>query len=323
MPDVISAVAPNSLLDFTLLAFAFLFGIALFLMGYSLLAPSLDVRRRAVAAQMPGAVTKRAPQDLSGGKADTLREAIETYYESLKDEQENSLKRRLVKAGYFSPRAPAIYYALRVTGTFVAFVGLTSGLPLLFPSLGITAILFIAGCGAALALILPNFFMDALGRRQEEWYRRSFPDFMDLMVLCADAGLSLEAAVARVTKEFDATHPDLAVHLNIMLLEIRAGKRLRDALRGFADRLDLDEARDLATLFRQSEEVGASLTQTLRVFSREMKQNRIVRAEEKANSLSVKMLLPLGLFMFPVVLIVVLLPVFLSLMSLLEQNSPG
>jgi tight adherence protein C len=170
--------------------------------------------------------------------------------------------------------------------------------------------------------IVPNFVLDRLGKRQEEQYRRGFPDFMDMVIMCADAGLSLEAAVAKVAEEFLVTHKALGIHLSIMMLEVRAGKRLRDALQGFADRIAIEEARSLSTLFKQSEELGASITQTLKVFSTDMRQLRIIRAEEKANALAVKMLLPLGVFMFPVMLLVVVLSPLLSVLQVLSVGAP-
>ena len=107
--------------------------------------------------------------------------------------------------------------------------------------------------------------------RQKQNYRRGFPDFMDMMITCADAGMSLEAAVERVSNELAGTHKWLGIQLAIMTLQLRAGKPLREALRELADRIGLDEARALAVLFRQSEELGTSLTDALRVYSDEMR----------------------------------------------------
>jgi len=98
-----------------------------------------------------------------------------------------------------------------------------------------------------------------------------------------------------------------------MTLEIRAGRPLRDALHNLAERLKIEEAKTLAILFKQSEALGTSLTQTLRVYSAEMRERRIIKAEEKANALPVKMVLPLGFCVFPVMLVVVLMPVWIRL----------
>jgi tight adherence protein C len=136
---------------------------------------------------------------------------------------------------------------------------------------------------------------------------------MDMMITCADAGMSLEAAVERVGTEFAATHRHLGVQLSILTLQLRAGKPLREALREMGDRMGLEEARALAVLFRQSEELGTSLVDALRVYSEEMRTQRMLRAEEKANSLPVRMVLPLGLCVFPVVMAIIMIPVILRL----------
>ena len=138
-------------------------------------------------------------------------------------------------------------------------------------------------------------------------------NFMDLMITCADAGMSLEAAVSRVSEEISGTHRGLGIQLAIMTLQMRAGKPLRESLRELAERIDIDEARSLAVLFRQSEELGTSLTEALRVYSDEMRTERILAAEEKANALPVKMVLPLGLCIFPVVMMIIMLPVFIRM----------
>lgn len=252
-----------------------------------------------------------------------LRESISTYFESLESGDENSIRRRLVRAGFFSRRAIVYYFALRAALAFLFFVGIFFGLSRMFPGspvLGILAVSFICG---GLGLILPNFYLDRLARQREEQYRRAFPDFMDMMVVCTDAGLSMEAAANRVSQEFLKTHEMLGIHLCIMMLEVRAGKRLREALGNLAERLHIPEARSLATLFKQSEELGSSLTQALRVYSSEMRQMRLLRAEEKANALPVKMVLPLAGFLFPVTMVIVVVPVMISLIKMLTENMPS
>ena len=108
---------------------------------------------------------------------------------------------------------------------------------------------------------------------------------MDMMLTCADAGMSLEAAVERVEHGTRGTHMALGDTATIMTLADARRQPLRDALRELADRIGLDEARSLAVLFRQSEELGTSLTEALRVYSDEMRTQRVLRAEEKANAL--------------------------------------
>lgn len=146
---------------------------------------------------------------------------------------------------------------------------------------------------------------------------------MDLLIVCIDAGLSIEMSLDRVSREFYVTDPDFGIHLAIITLEMRAGRRLHEALQHFSERVNIEEARSLATLFRQSEELGTSVTRTLRVFSAEMRDRRIITAEEKANQLPVKMLFPMALFLFPVSLVIVLVPVLITIIKMFRSIGPG
>src|SRR5207302_3552323 len=119
-------------------------------------------------------------------------------------------------------------------------------------------------------------------RRNE--HRMGFPDFMDLLVVCADSGLSMEAALERVGRELGDTYPSLCANIHMTNLEIRAGRTMTEALEHFGDRLGLEEARAFATLIQQSAELGSSITDALRVYSDDMRHKRLARAEEKAYS---------------------------------------
>ena len=129
-----------------------------------------------------------------------------------------------------------------------------------------------------------------------------------------EAGLSLDAAVSRVTEELVRRYPNLTVHLRFLVLELRAGKSRKDAWSAFADRLGIDDARQLATMLRQAEEMGTSLGETLTVFSQDMRSKRMLRAEEKALALSAKLTLPLIIFIFPCLLGGLMLPAAARLM---------
>jgi tight adherence protein C len=142
---------------------------------------------------------------------------------------------------------------------------------------------------------------------------------MDSLIVCIDAGLSTEAAMDRVSKEFlKSRDKDFGLHLAIMMLEVRDGRRLRDALSNFAKRMRIDEAQSLAVLFRQSEELGARATKALRVFSEEMREKRMIRAEEKANALPLKMLFPLATFLFPISVLIVTVPIVMKVIQVLK-----
>ena len=173
--------------------------------------------------------------------------------------------------------------------------------------------------GALIAVAAPDAYLARRQRRLALRYRQIFPDFIDLLVICIDAGLSFEAAFDRVRGEIFKQSRELGANLEMMSTEMRAGRSTLEALEAFTDRLGFDEATSFNTMLRQSLELGSDIGGALRIFGDDMRDKRLLRAEEAANKLSVKMILPLGLFIFPVVLLVVMLPVIIKLLSVLLQ----
>ncbi|NJO22289.1 MAG: type II secretion system F family protein [Sphingomonadales bacterium] len=143
--------------------------------------------------------------------------------------------------------------------------------------------------------------------------RNGFPNFLDLLVVCSEAGLTPRAGIERVSRELTVTHPFLGANLFLMCLELRAGRPLAEAVESLGKRVRIDEIRSLGSLLQQTEELGTNLSSALRVFSEEMRARRLLRAEERAHALPVKLVLPLALFVFPVMLVVALLPLFVRI----------
>ena len=249
---------------------------------------------------------------------------IRRYFEiTRRDTNVNSTQNRLIRAGYFAAGAVTTFQVVRAVVCISMLVAAVWALNRFAPDMSQIVMLILGMFAAGATFILVNIYIDRRGAAKEREYRRLFPDFMDMLIVCLDAGMSIEAAANRVAREFVAKQQDFGLHLSIMMLEVRGGRRLREALANLAVRLRIDEARALSVLFRQSEELGTSVTQTLRVYCKEMRDLRIVRAEEKANALPVKMLLPLGAFLFPVSLVIVLVPVVIRVVSLLIGMKPG
>lgn len=221
------------------------------------------------------------------------------------------LRKRLIVAGIYDPRAVAYF--------FIARVGLAIGLALLAMVLapiesGSLYWLAIGGAGL-FGYLAPSLYLDRRIAARKEEHRIGFPDFLDLLVVCADAGLSLEASLDRVGRELCDTYPSLAANIHMTNLEIRAGRPLTDALEHFADRLGFDEARSFATLIAQSEELGSSITEALRIYSDDMRHKRLSIAEEKAYALPAKLSLPMMACIFPVLFVVILLPVAVRILT--------
>jgi tight adherence protein C len=143
---------------------------------------------------------------------------------------------------------------------------------------------------------------------------------MDLMVVCSEAGLSMEAAIERIARELVEGYPSLAENLYMASLEIRAGKSFTEALERLGQRLAIEEAAMLATLLQQSIELGTSLSQSLRVYSDEMRNKRMSRAEEKAYALPAKLVVPLTLFVFPVLIVTLMFPAVIRVMGALSAG---
>jgi tight adherence protein C len=231
------------------------------------------------------------------------------HYSGESRDDRRALRRRLVQAGFLDPHGVAIFFMARV----VAAVGLALAafglMAFVDPDGGSTFWLGVLFAGM-FGYLAPGFYLNRRITTRQVEHRAGFPDFMDLLVVCAEAGLSMEAALDRVGRELSVSYPSLAANIYMTVLELRAGRSLSEALENLGDRLGLKEARSFATLLQQSEELGASLTDALRVYSDDMRHQRLSRAEEKAYSLPAKLSVPLTLCVFPVVVLVIMLPVY-------------
>jgi len=230
-------------------------------------------------------------------------------------EQLSAIRFKLLRAGFLSPKAVAVYFSIRLIAVVVPQLILLFFISDLaeahkFGPLFASIILVLLG------LFVPDKYIESRTQNLELEYSEGFPDMMDLMVSCIEAGMSVDAAVSRVAEELLKRFPNLAMHLNIIALELRAGRSREDAWKNFAQRLGIDAADSLATMLRQAEEMGSSVGTTLRVFSQDMRQRRMLAAEEQALALSAKLSLPLILFVFPTLLGVLLLPVIVQVMEM-------
>jgi tight adherence protein C len=222
------------------------------------------------------------------------------------------LRRRMVQAGIFEPRAVAWFFIAR---TALA-VGLAIGAFFVVPMLNMfegSMFWMMVGAAGLGGYVAPSMYLDKRIKKRKAEHQTGFPDFMDLLVVCADAGLSMEASLDRVGRELGDSYPSLCSNIHMANLEIRAGRSMTEALEHLGDRLALEEARSFATLIQQSEELGSSITDALRVYSEDMRHKRLSRAEEKAYALPAKLSVPMMVCIFPVIFVVILLPVIVRL----------
>jgi tight adherence protein C len=241
-----------------------------------------------------------------------LIEYTTKHYSGTDDTDMKVLRQRLIRAGIYDPRGVAYFFLAR-TGLAVALaVGVFLLLPLVRPTGGSFHWLM-AIVGGIAGYIGPSLYLDRRIKARAAEHRSGFPDFMDLLVVCADSGLSMEAAFERVSRELGETYPSLTANIHITNLEIRAGRNLKEGLERFGDRLGIEESRAFATLINQSIDLGSSITDALRVYSDDMRHKRLSRAEEKAYALPAKLSVPMMVCIFPVLFVVILLPVIVRL----------
>lgn len=243
-----------------------------------------------------------------------LVDRVEKAGLSLVDTRDKAVRQLLVAAGYTAPHAPRVYTLVRLVGVIAlpALVLLNFWLAGSSPS--ITKLYFSLVVAAALGLYVPTLFVRAKADRRRQEIINDFPDALDLMLICVEAGLGLEAAFARVGMEMTESHPRIAEQFGSVVLELRAGRSREDALRRMADRAGADEIRAFATLLIQSTKLGSSIAQTLRVYAAEMREKRRMRAEEKAHRLPVLLSIPLVVCMLPVMIGVLMLPAAIRVM---------
>jgi len=253
-----------------------------------------------------GAVEDRGKRpEMLSGVVDKVRQVGDRV--AIQDPARTSaLRQELMQAGFFNRDAVTFYLGARVMTLATAAVATLLVLPLTHGK-GMLGILVAAGF-SIIALLGPERVIKARISSREREYRDGFPDLLDLLVASVEAGLSLDAAVGRITDELVRRYPHLAEHLKLLTLELRAGRSRKDVWMRLAERLGIDEAKSFATMLRQSEEMGTSLGDTLKVFSDEMRNKRMMRAEAKAMALPAKLTVPLILFIFPCLLGVLILP---------------
>lgn len=244
-----------------------------------------------------------------------IAEAVEAAGLDLTDTKDERLSAKLRAAGYKSPWAPRVFTLVRLLGVIVLPLGYVllaySGAnPPSFLSAYITGAVL-----ALLGLYIPNLYVAARADRRREEITRGFPDCLDLLIVCVESGLGIEAALDRVGREMSISHPLIAEMLSITTLQLRAGASREDAFRKLADVAGVDEVRSFTTLLIQSDKLGTSITQTLRVYAAEMREMRRLRAEEKAHRLPVMISIPLVVCMLPVMIGVLMLPAVVRMMK--------
>jgi tight adherence protein C len=212
------------------------------------------------------------------------------------------VEQRLIRAGYRNDSAVKIFYGTKVILPLgLCVVALVTGLADFNP-------FFVYGLALVVGFLGPDFWLGRKIKGRQARIRRGLPDVLDLLIICIEAGLSLDQASARTSQELTKAQPDLCDELSLVVLEQRAGRPRADAWKHLAERTDVDVVRNLVSMLVQSEQFGTSIARTLRTHSDTLRTKRVQQVEEAAAKTTIKLVFPLVFFIFPALFLVTLGP---------------
>ena len=238
-----------------------------------------------------------------------VRERLESWAKQREESEE--LQHKLIQAGFESPTAPAIYFVARIS----CMVMLPLVAILIIPRTQFTLFVMTLALGVFLGMIFPVAMLDRLVRLRQERVKKSVPDALDLLVVCVEAGTSLDAAILRVAKELRLAHPDLAHELAVVNRLTNAGMPRDEALRGLWKRTGVLDIRALVSSLIQSEKWGTSIATVLRVAAETLRRKRRQDAERRAKMAPLKMTFPLLFFILPALFAVILGPAVVQIIN--------
>jgi tight adherence protein C len=215
----------------------------------------------------------------------------------------------LIQAGYDSPLAPQTYYAVRLGLGLALPLFILIAVPVIFGTVA-SLVMIIVGCIAVLIGVLgPVYWVKRKLKARQQLITEGLPEILDLTLVCTEAGLGIDTAIDRVGEECARSQPILSAELRVITLQLRAGRPRPDAMHAFAERTGVEEVRSLCNLLVQADAFGTSIAQTLRVFSEDLRTRRLLRAEEAANTVTVKLSMVLVGFFLPALLIAIMAPI--------------
>ncbi len=283
----------------------------LMVVGFANVLPSQTrVMKRRLAILQTGATSYRDLQEQRRRQAkrerfETLLSSLGTKVSRTKDSMSKS-RQWLAYGGYRGEQAGTIFMGLRVT--FAALGVASIFLLASVAQLTFQQILMLAAVGGLFGWMLPYFYVSRKIRKRQDSIRLALPDSLDLMVVCVEAGLALNQAMMRVAEEIDRVSPEMSEELTVVNLEIRAGTARDEALRHLSERTGVEDVKAFVSMLIQTDRFGTSIADSLRVHADTLRTKRRQRAEEAAAKLTVKLLFPLILFVFPAFFVVLLGP---------------
>ncbi len=235
----------------------------------------------------------------------------------------SNLRVRFMNAGLRQAWAPSVFFATKTVLALGLPLAVFFGISVKGAASSTTAILAYVLVAAAAGYYLPNIVLNQMTKHRKREIFENFPDALDLMTICVEAGLGMDAAIARVATEIGLKSRVLSDEMNLVTLELRAGSSKEKALRGLATRTGVEDVDALVTMLIQAERFGTSIAASLRVQSEQLRTKRRQRAEEQAAKIALKLLFPLIFFIFPSLLVVLMGPAFIQIYRILLPTFAG
>jgi len=235
-----------------------------------------------------------------------------------KDEKEVSkIRSKLIQAGFREKNAVANFFAIK-TISAIALPGVIVAAAPFIPEISLKDIIVYAMIAAGVGVFGPNIVLEKIVGKRQKSIQQGFPDTLDLLVVCVEAGLGFDIAIRRIAHEMQHSHPVIAEEFGIVSAEIGAGIDRVQALKHFADRTGLNDIQGFVALLSQSIRFGTSIGDTLRIYSEDFRDKRTQKAEEMAAKVSTKMIFPMVLCFFPSFFVVAGGPIVLKVMDVMK-----
>ncbi|MDO6731679.1 type II secretion system F family protein [Marinovum sp. 2_MG-2023] len=283
-------------------------GIVLLLLAVSMLIKQRPDPMDKLAAQAKGQKTRKSEALRTGGTRNEKLDKYGAFLEPQDEEQYSEIAKKLMQAGYRGKDAVRMFHAAQVIlGVLALGCGLGYYYLVLGPENATTQqmIMYILGPGAA-GYYVPKYWITRRAAARHEEIEDGFPDALDMMLVCVEAGQSLDQSILRVSNEIQSSYKELAYEFQVVSHEIKAGKDKTSVLNDMGERCGVQDISSFVTVLIQAQVFGTSIAEALRVYAAEMRDKRVMRAEEKANKLPTKMtLVTMGLTVPPLLIILV------------------
>ena len=294
--------------------------------------PTLLKKRADPYAKLRGAAVQSAAEAGGKGQKKTLRQGkssekldkFANFLEPKTEEELSTWRLKMTRAGYRGRDAVRKFHAIQfilgivflILGVIYAIVASATG------EISTTTLIIAVMLPGAVGYYLPKYWVERRIQSRQGEIQNGFPDALDMLLVCVEAGQSLDQGIIRVSKELQAGYPALAEEFEIVAQEVKAGKDKATVLRGFSERSGVPDVASFVTVMIQSQSFGTSIAEALRVYASEMRDKRVMRAEEAANKLPTKMTLGTMMFTVPPLLMILVGPSVYDMLQLFQNFQP-